>query len=219
MRWKILTLAVIGLLLAPAAIAQDNQDDESDAQITIVAPEECPDDTQTGGDGDPMGDQDQNQNQDQNQTDSQQCLELEEGNLEDISEGDQVELTFENEQSQDATLHVANMSDADVGGDTDEQDAVASTSDVSQGEDDTTNFTAPADGDELYFWVEDREEDGLYLTATGTQDGVGDDQRETEPADGFEDDAQDDTQDDTPAPGLLIVALAGVGAAFVLRRR
>lgn len=209
MRWKILTLAVIGLLLAPAAIAQDNQDDESDAQITIVAPEECPDDTQTGGDDDPMGDQDQNQN------DSQQCLELEEGNLEDISEGDQVELTFENEQSQSATLHVANMSDADVGGDTDEQDAVASTSDVSQGEDDTTNFTAPADGDELYFWVEDREEDGLYLTATGTQDGAGDDDRETEPADGFEDDAQDDT----PAPGLLIVALAGVGAAFVLRRR
>lgn len=215
MRWKILSLAVAGLLLAPGALAQDTQQDgESDVQITIVAPEQCPDD-------DAFGDDDQDQNQQDNQNESEYCLELQDGDLEEIEEDDDVELTFENERSEDFNLHVAEMDDADRGGDTDQQDAIASTGNTSQDEMSTVNFTSPVAGDELYFWVDDREDEGMYLTSDDTDDqetrddGIADDQ-ERDPA---QDPDPAGDRDDTPAPGLIGLAVAGVSASLLARRR
>lgn len=213
MRWKILSLAVAGLLLAPGALAQDTQqDDESDVQLTIVAPEDCPDDTT-------FGDDNETQDQQDGQAQDEYCLELEEGDLEEIEENDDVNLTFQNDRDESFELHVAELNDSDRGGDTDVQDAIASTENTTQDEESSVTFTSPVSGDELYFWVDEREDEGMYLSAddvredeTGTEDGMGDRGPAEDP------DGPAGERDDTPAPGLIGLAVAGLSAALIARR-
>lgn len=136
------------------------------------------------------------------------CFDVRQGDVASIQEGDEVELTLENRQGNPHNVHVTEADNADVGGDTSAEDAFASTETIGENEEDTITFTAPADGDALYFWcdVGSHEASGLYLQAQA-QDGGGDDA-----VDGGED------GNGAPGPGTLAV-LAATVLAFALARR
>lgn len=214
MRWIVLSIAALGLLLIPAGLAQQDTQMNNETEITILAPEEC--DGEDGMFGDDENDQNQQTQNDQNQTQEERCLEVDDGSLADIEEGSDVLVTFQNEDNVTHTLHVAEMNDSDSMGGTDEADAIASSQPTDTGEETTFTFTSPVAGDELYFWGEGYEEDGMWVTAD-----EGDAQREPVPGEPGEPGGPDEPEpgtDDTPLPAAVALAAVGIAAAAFARR-
>lgn len=140
---------------------------QDSVEITLTAPEDCPD--------------------------TVYCFEVTEGSIADISAGDEVTVTFVNDDNLPHDVHVTEIENADVGGDTDAGEAIANTPDVEGGEEETLTFEAPVDGDSLYIWCDQvgHEEGGMNLE--GGQNGA-------------------------PLPGLPALALVAIAAAFIRRR-
>lgn len=138
------------------------------------------------------------------------CFEVTEGSLANVSAGDEVEITFKNEGSSVHNLYVAELSDADPDRkDTPEDVAIASTDDLDGGEETTLSFTAPDGADGLYLWcdVSGHEQLGMWTDAPysgGSAETSG---------------SSDDAQKGSPGAGLIGVAIAGLGAALLFRRR
>lgn len=177
-------LTLIGLLaLLTGPLAAPAGGHAGGDEVTILASEDCPDSTY--------------------------CYEVTSGDLSNVSGGDTLEITFGNpaENSLNHNLHVALLSDADVGGDTDAGQAYANTTDIEPGE--TVSLTAqvPSGSDGVYLWctVGVHESQGMYREVpTGSASGGGD---------------GSSGQNSSPGLGTAfgVVALAGVALALTRR--
>lgn len=176
-------LGLLALLTGPLAAPAGGH--AGGDEVTILASEDCPDRTY--------------------------CYEVTNGDLSDVSGGDTLEITFGNPAENDLNhnLHVALLSDADVGGDTDASQAYANTTDIEPGE--TTNLTAqvPSGADGVYLWctVGVHESQGMYREVTTGSDATGGDGDST------------DGQNSSPGLGTAAGVLALAGVALALTRR
>lgn len=141
---------------------------DADVELTFTAPEEC--------------------------DEGSFCFDVD-GDIGSIEEGDQVHVTLQNEDNVQHNVFVTEQANASVGSDTPADAAIANSETIESGQETSFTFTAPASGDELYFWCDEigHEEGGMYV--------------------------QGEQGADAPAPGLLGLALAGLTAAAIARRR
>lgn len=140
---------------------------------------------------------------------SQYCYEATEGDLSNISAGDNVKIFFENPDSNSAAhnIHVTLPDDADSSNeDTPESAAFASSETIDPGEEVEIQFQVPSGSDGVYLWcdVSGHESLGMWEELTFEGDGGGG--------------GGDAGQNGAPFPTAgAILALAGL--ALVLKRR
>lgn len=176
-------VALVGLTAGPLA-APASAHAGADA-VTIEASEDCPDRTY--------------------------CYEVTSGSLEEVSGGDTLEITFKNPSSNSLNhnLHIARLSDANVGEDTAAEDAYASTEDLEPGNQTTLEAQVPSGADGIYLWcdVGVHEGQGMYKEVhTGSEDGGSSD-------------GTDDDQNSSPGLGAAAALVAFAGVALALTRR
>lgn len=131
------------------------------------------------------------------------CLEVLEGALEEIQHGHGIRVVLENRASEDHSLHVALLEDADPQRERTSEDAsFASMDPVTPGEEGVLAFAPPTYADGVYMWdvLEGQEARGVWIAVPF----------EGEPATAHE-------QEEVPLAGAL--AIATVGAVAASRRR
>lgn len=143
-----MTLAFVMVLFAPAVGAQDGGGSVS---LTIVASDDC--------------------------TEGTFCFEVTSGSLDDIDAGSEATVTFRNEGGTEHNLYVARQSDAASDHtNTPASAAIANSSDLQSGEEETVTFTVPSDASGLYFWcdVAGHESLGMWLETSFDEPAGGD---------------------------------------------
>lgn len=149
-------------------------------QLTLEASEDCPDRTY--------------------------CFEVTEGSLDEITPGEEIQVTLVNPESNDLehNVKVTPLQNADPDRETD--DAKAGTDDLQPGEEASFEYFVPQGVDGLYLWCDFgvHEGQGMYLEASFGGDGASTS-------------GQEETNG-SPGPGAL-AALAGLAAVALLARR
>lgn len=131
------------------------------------------------------------------------CFSVEQGNLDDIGPGTEVEVTFRNQGENGHQFWATTKANADsTNQDTSTDTALGGTQDtVSPGSTASVTFTIPDDAQGFYFWcdVGNHESQGMWIL------------HDIEGADG--------AGGGSPGLGLPVTLLLGLGLALALRRR